>query len=198
MSRRRNSANAPAEADPVLSAASYMTPQAILAAAKPSRSESKWGRYAKKGARTVMFPLGTSVSKVGVAGTAFLVGGGPIGAGTAYLAAEAADRLTREEEAEYRAADAAHDRRERNRRKNGRARAKPKGSRVQSLIFDRAVFTRPKAEAWARKHGFDARGIDPQPNTWRIRQADPADFDPRTYGTITLRPGVQAVVAVPR
>jgi hypothetical protein len=71
------------------------------------------------------------------------------------------------------------------------------GSRVQSLIFDKAQFTKAEARDWARKHGFRAPAVDEKPNTLRLRQIDPADMQKGTFGTIRFRPGVQAVVAVP-
>lgn len=77
------------------------------------------------------------------------------------------------------------------------AEARITGSRIQSLVFDREDFDVPSAKMWAREHGFRYGKVDVTENTIRLRQRDPGDFLPNTWGTITLRPGVQATVAVP-
>jgi hypothetical protein len=68
----------------------------------------------------------------------------------------------------------------------------PTGSKVQTLIFSRDHFTQAQALGWARDHGFRAQKIDVEPNTLRVRQESPTDFE--RMRTITLRPGVKAVV----
>jgi ADP-ribose pyrophosphatase YjhB (NUDIX family) len=83
-------------------------------------------------------------------------------------------------------------------RQNPQRKRWPRSSEVQSLIFDRDMFTPRQAQQWARQHDFAATAVDKQANTLRIRQVDPEAFD-RTYGfrTIRLTDGVQATVGVP-
>lgn len=89
-------------------------------------------------------------------------------------------------------------RRRRGLRRNPRRRRWPRSSEVQSLIFDRDMFTPREAQQWARQHDFKATTVDTQANTLRVRQRDPLDFDD-SYGfrTIRLTEGVQATVGVP-
>lgn len=70
-------------------------------------------------------------------------------------------------------------------------------SQVQTLLFDREVFDVSEAKAWAREHGFRYGKVDDNKPLIRIRQRDPDEFLNDTFGTITLREGIQAVVAVP-
>lgn len=75
------------------------------------------------------------------------------------------------------------------------ARRNPKkGSRIQSLIFAKDQFTTRTAHQWAIAHGFKITKTDVTANTIRIRQLDPKKV--RVVGTITLKPGVQATVAI--
>jgi hypothetical protein len=69
------------------------------------------------------------------------------------------------------------------------------GSVVQSLLFDRDLWTEKEARAWALKHGFVAPFVDMKPNTIRIRQVDPAACEYRTkpFGSS----GIQAVLETP-
>lgn len=65
-------------------------------------------------------------------------------------------------------------------------------SQVQSLIFDKALFTEEEAVEWADKHGYRSNHGYEQKNTWRLRQADPEHFD--KFRTEVLANGVKAVV----
>lgn len=78
-----------------------------------------------------------------------------------------------------------------------RSRSRP-GSRVQSVIFDAARFSAREARSWLADHDFAAPAADRQATTLRFRQADPDAFRPGSFRTIRLRPGVQAVVGLPR
>lgn len=83
-------------------------------------------------------------------------------------------------------------------RDNPREKRWPRPSEIQSLIFDRDMFTPAQARRWAVQHEFKATKVDLQPNTIRIRQMSPNRFDSR-YGfrTIGITDGVQATVGVP-
>lgn len=75
----------------------------------------------------------------------------------------------------------------------------PVGTRVQTLLLSRVHFpSHRRAEEWAVKHGFVASKIDAQPNFYRLRQAHPRAFRSGSLRTITLRPGVMAVVGCPK
>ena len=74
---------------------------------------------------------------------------------------------------------------------------KQPGLRVQSLLFDRDVFTKTDARKWVKSHGFVDLGVDEKPNTWRFRQHEPTEHERDSFRTIYFRPGVQAVVARP-
>jgi hypothetical protein len=76
--------------------------------------------------------------------------------------------------------------------------AKKGATKIQSLIFDRSMFSSTSAKEWAKTHGFKARSVDVQANTVRIRQFSPTSGTKGRWGTITLRPGVQGVVTVPK
>lgn len=78
-----------------------------------------------------------------------------------------------------------------------RLKSKKPGLRVQSLLFDRDVFTKTDARKWVKSHGFVDLGVDEKPNTWRFRQHEPPEHERDSFRTIYFRPGVQAVVARP-
>jgi hypothetical protein len=70
------------------------------------------------------------------------------------------------------------------------------GSIVQSLLFDRDLWTEEAARAWAHDHGFVAPFVDVKPNTIRIRQVNPAACEYRTkrFGDH----GIKAVIETPQ
>ncbi len=65
---------------------------------------------------------------------------------------------------------------------------------VQSLIFDKDMFTEDKAKQWALDHGFKADKVDATEDSYRLRQREPEEFDPDSFRTIAITEGVQAVV----
>jgi hypothetical protein len=69
----------------------------------------------------------------------------------------------------------------------------PHPARIQSLLFDRDLFTVAKAKDWAHRHGFRYGQVEEGPTTIRLRQFDPSECAPGTFGTKPLREGVQAV-----
>jgi hypothetical protein len=72
-------------------------------------------------------------------------------------------------------------------------------TKVQSLQFDKDLFTVDEAKAWARHHHFHYGKVEVGQGNWlRLRQADPEHFRPSTFRVIPFREGVQAVIAVPK
>lgn len=71
------------------------------------------------------------------------------------------------------------------------------GTKVQTLLFSKDVFTKAKAVAWAKKHK-KKYGIDEKPETYRMRQIEPSKFDSKTFRTITFAKGLQAVIGCPK
>jgi hypothetical protein len=67
-------------------------------------------------------------------------------------------------------------------------------SKIQSLMFHKALFTEDEALDWARKHRFAWRKVEEGKNYWRIRQHSPSFFD--DFRTIDLgeKSGVRAVI----
>jgi len=71
----------------------------------------------------------------------------------------------------------------------------PEGSRVQSLIFARPAFTRAKAAAWAKSHGYRSR-LEETAESYRARQEASGRFS--EFRTAALgRSGVVAVLGRP-
>lgn len=69
-----------------------------------------------------------------------------------------------------------------------------KGSRVQTLLFPKASFTKAQAKAWARGHGYKAPKVDaPRRGRYlRVRQVAPGRLGAKR--TITFGKGIKAVV----
>lgn len=66
---------------------------------------------------------------------------------------------------------------------------------VQSLVFDRDVFSLEEARAWIASHdGFGDYGVDETENTYRFRQYDPQWFS--TFRTGELREGLVAIYGI--
>jgi|GEM_PF-3550808 len=66
-------------------------------------------------------------------------------------------------------------------------------ARIQSLLFDRDLFTVTSAKDWAHRHGFRYGDVEVGPTTIRLRQFHPDECAPNTFGTREIREGVQAV-----
>jgi len=73
----------------------------------------------------------------------------------------------------------------------------PTKTRIQSLLFCPLRFSRKQAKDWAKQHGFRTTSLDTEGNYTRLRQDDPEMFQPGTFRTIELRPGVKAVIGRP-
>lgn len=70
---------------------------------------------------------------------------------------------------------------------------------VQSLILAKETFaSADKAAAWIAAHNFQNHGIDETGESFRFRQRPPEDFQEGTLKTIEMRPGVSAVIGVPK
>jgi len=72
---------------------------------------------------------------------------------------------------------------------------------VQTLIFDKDKFSRSEAVKWAKDHDFKVEknpGVDETETSFRIRQRDPDAFKPGSFRTISLAPGVKAVIGRPK
>lgn len=66
-------------------------------------------------------------------------------------------------------------------------------SDIQSIIFDKKVFTQRKAVEWLYKHGFYiTKPVDETKNTYRYRQIEPKYF--QVMRTIKLTDGIKAVL----
>lgn len=72
------------------------------------------------------------------------------------------------------------------------------GTEVQSVILDNQFFSRAQAKGWIERHGFQAKKIDTTDDSFRFRQHEPSGFVGGSFRTITLRPGVKAVIGCPR
>ncbi len=83
-------------------------------------------------------------------------------------------------------------------RKKTPSRKFPSGMKVQSLVFDAQRYSPQQARSWASAHGFKAPKTERLATTIRLRQRPKNSFDERTFRTIHLRGGVQAVAAVPK
>lgn len=73
----------------------------------------------------------------------------------------------------------------------------PDTTTIQSLHFCKRVFTPSQARSWARAHGFRAPSPDITPKQIRLRQKNPDRFQPGSFRTIELKPGLWTVVGRP-
>jgi len=66
---------------------------------------------------------------------------------------------------------------------------------VQTLVFSKERFkTADQAKRWATEHDYHAAKVDETGESFRLRQREPADFDPKSFRTIGLTEGVKAVI----
>lgn len=66
-------------------------------------------------------------------------------------------------------------------------------ARIQTLLFDRALFTEKAAKDWAHRHGFRYGDVDVTDNWIRLRQFPPERCAAGTFGQREIRQGVRAV-----
>ena len=71
---------------------------------------------------------------------------------------------------------------------------KAEGTVIQSLIFDKELFTAETAKTWALDHDFKAESVDDTSESIRLRQKDPNEFLEDSFRTIELTDGVKAVI----
>ncbi len=65
---------------------------------------------------------------------------------------------------------------------------------VQTLIFDKAMFSKQEAIDWAKGHDFRADKVDETEDSYRLRQREPSEFDEESFRTIDITDGVKAVI----
>lgn len=73
----------------------------------------------------------------------------------------------------------------------------PKGTVVQTLIFNKDKFSESKAKDWAKEHDFKYGKVDEKENTFRLRQMNPSNLKKDSFRTIELTSGVEAVIGCP-
>ena len=72
---------------------------------------------------------------------------------------------------------------------------------VQSVMFDKSIWTPTAARAWLKQYGFDTKTQREEKNYIRFRQAVPAAFQRHTFRTQTFGgddQGIKAIIAVPK
>jgi hypothetical protein len=76
-----------------------------------------------------------------------------------------------------------------------RLRSNPSEStQIQTLLFDRAKWSKAEAKAWALDHNFTARKTHVTANYIRIRQAPPGRFKTLRTKTLSDKQGIKAVI----
>lgn len=65
-------------------------------------------------------------------------------------------------------------------------------SEVQSIIFDKDIFTKDRAVSWLKDHDFKASKFDEKEETFRFRQQSPKLFT--RFETKSLTNGIQAII----
>jgi hypothetical protein len=66
-------------------------------------------------------------------------------------------------------------------------------ARIQTLLFDRRLFSVREAKDWANRHGFRYGDVEETEKYIRLRQFDPSRCAPGTYGQREIKLGVRAV-----
>lgn len=76
----------------------------------------------------------------------------------------------------------------------------PRGMKLQTLLFDRDVFTETQAKAWAKRHKKRYGKVDTTENFHRLRQVDPKKFVKGSFRTDAERwpAGIEAVYGCPK
>jgi len=65
-------------------------------------------------------------------------------------------------------------------------------SDVQSVIFDKKLFTSEEAKKWLKKHGFKSGKIDKTEDKLRFRQKNPSQF--KRFRTKPADKGVKLII----
>lgn len=74
-----------------------------------------------------------------------------------------------------------------------------KGSKVQSVLFDRKDFLPVSASNWLYNNGFKQIDFyDETDNFLRFRQIIPSKFKKKSFRTIVFEKGIKAIVGIPK
>lgn len=65
---------------------------------------------------------------------------------------------------------------------------------IQTLILKKTGFNQASAKSWVKSHGFKNTKTDETDTSFRFRQFEPSACKATSFRTISLRPGVSAVV----
>lgn len=74
------------------------------------------------------------------------------------------------------------------------------GTVIQSLVFDKKIFSKDEAVEWAKSRNFKFEKVDTKENTLRLRQLDPNEFDKGGFGegqqfrSVVITKGVTATI----
>lgn len=71
-------------------------------------------------------------------------------------------------------------------------------SQLQTFIFAKKDFTPERAAGWLKRNGKANPGPDADVDSLRYRQEDPSAFEPGSFRTISIAPGVSAVIGHPK
>ena len=84
--------------------------------------------------------------------------------------------------------------------KTARNKRCPRGTTIQTIIFDKRHFTKTQAREWITRYGEAAGKADEAGtgNYFRYRQREPGDFEKGSFRTITLAPDVKAIIGCPK
>jgi hypothetical protein len=74
----------------------------------------------------------------------------------------------------------------------------PEGTRAQSLLFDRRLYSASDARSWASAHGFRTLKTEDLADVIRIRQEPSGRFVRGSFRAVSLDDGVQAIIALPK
>lgn len=72
----------------------------------------------------------------------------------------------------------------------------PTGTRVQSVLMSKDIFSRKEAVKWVKEHDYKAE-IDETENYYRFRQQEPEQFEEESFRTIEFTDGIKAVIGCP-
>lgn len=75
-----------------------------------------------------------------------------------------------------------------------------RSTKIQTIIVKRYPgLSQGKASSMVKGAGFGVFKVDVKPHQYRFRQESPMHFNPKTFRTISLKPGsISAVVGVPK
>jgi hypothetical protein len=74
----------------------------------------------------------------------------------------------------------------------------PRGTQIQTILFDKRHFTKDQARKWILNYGEAAGKADDKGNFFRYRQREKKDFEPGSFRTISFAPDVKAVIGCPK